>query len=243
MSQERRSQSAGSPSGPRPNTPDYHTAGQVAGGAGVTGLLLARLRQQHNAGTGRSSPVPSSRLGALQAAAKFKGMPGSVGSGVYSGISAIHMILGNTMQAHIGDVFRSSKAQQLMAQPAGGLPSVSSLRRTPMSQMGQGFGPANWALASGEHSYWGAQMRNMTSSVMGQTFPPAGGVGNQIGGAIGTAFRPVMRATAQSIAARNPYLFPVIAVAGMVSGSAWAGGHVGSTVGRRTGSDGVTEHK
>lgn len=148
---------------------------------------------------------------------------------MYSGISAIHLALGNTMQAHIGDVFRANPAQQLMAQPAGGLPGIRNLLSASARHMGQGFGPANWALATGEHTYWGAQMRNAVSTVMGRSFPPAGGVANQIGGAIGTAFRPFMRATAQSIAARNPYVFPIMAAAGMVTGSTWAGGRLAST--------------
>jgi hypothetical protein len=200
---------ASTSSGPRASTPfSVHGAAALGGfGGAVYGaaLLHQRSTAQAAAIANPASVGSHTRLAALAAA---QSATGSLGTAAASSIRGIHTLFGSHMEAGIGSVFRSPPMRALMNHSAGapGAPSSS-----------------NQALAQNEHGYWAAQRNNASSSVGNVAFRAEPGFSARLGGQVGNAFTPYLRAQIQASAATFPRLLPALARAGVAGGSSAAG--------------------
>jgi hypothetical protein len=80
--------------------------------SGTTIWLGRNYHQQYQALENPDKANPDGRLGAMLAAKDFN--PDQVGFGVFPSIRLIHTIFGNIGEQHIGSVFNTPEAQEIM---------------------------------------------------------------------------------------------------------------------------------
>lgn len=195
------------------------TGGGLAGAAVGMSTLRQRMQDLQQARSNPSSVPRSSRLGAYTAFTNPA--PGTVGMGARSGIESIYLLWGSNGQAGIGNYFNHPAVQQLARHPAG--PALSP-------------SPQNLAVGQGEHTVWTGQRSGRPVTVFGTEHQPSADAGRTLRNEVAVRFGPTPRAFLQSVAARNPRLFPVAAAMGVVSGrtavGVGAGGAAGEIVDR-----------